>query len=68
MSAPAEQLQYVWHAARYNATSSKFSAAAPESAEDASSRSTALDAELAQLRDLRATILEKLPEEQVAAA
>jgi hypothetical protein len=67
VSAPAEQLQYVWHAAHYIAMCSKFAATAPESTEDAASRSTALDAELAALRGFKATILEKLPEEQVGA-
>jgi hypothetical protein len=67
MSVPADQLQYVWHAARYIAMRSKFAAATAESAEDAASRASALDVELAQLRSLRATILEKLPEEQVGA-
>jgi hypothetical protein len=47
--------------------SSKFAAAAPESEENAASRSTALDAELAALRSFKATILEKLPEQQVGA-
>jgi hypothetical protein len=65
MSAPAEQLQFVWHAARYIAMSSKFASTANPSAEDAAEHAAALADELEKLNTLRATILEELPEEQV---
>jgi hypothetical protein len=67
MSAPAEQLQFVWHAARCIAMCSKYAAAESLSAEDAATRASALDGELGQLRSLRAAILDQLPEEQVSA-
>jgi hypothetical protein len=65
MSAPAEQLQFVWHAARYIAMSSKFATAASPSAEDAADHAAALADELEKLNTLRSTILEELLEEQV---
>jgi hypothetical protein len=67
MSAPAEQLQFVWHAARYIAMCSKFATAAAPSSQDAAARASALAEELEQLRSLRAAIIEQLPEEQVGA-
>jgi hypothetical protein len=67
MSAPAEQLQFVWHAARYIAMCSNYATATAPSSEDAAARASALAEELAQLRNLRAAILEQLPEEQVCA-
>jgi hypothetical protein len=70
MAAPAEQLQFVWHAARYIALRSKT--AMPATADDdsapadsaSSTAATAAAAELIKLQELRESILQQLPAEQ----
>ncbi|WIA35205.1 hypothetical protein OEZ86_003668 [Tetradesmus obliquus] len=55
MTAPAEQLQFVWHAARYIALCSKV---------NTSTEAVEAAAELSKLQELRDSILEQLPAEQ----
>jgi hypothetical protein len=59
MAAPAEQLQFVWHAARYIALCSKIGPSTT-----AESAAAAAAADFSKLQQLRDSILEQLPAEQ----